>query len=154
MKQLHFNFNGFHVTAKRLVKIITFNFAYAITLFPFVFYRTEYGKSNLMVRTEESIHIHQQMECGLVGLFFYFCLGLIYRSWLVGLPALFLFYLLYLTFFIFNMIKIRRKMKGISFRIRWNISYEKIPFEIEASNNCNSIVYLKNRKLFAWMRYF
>jgi len=67
---------GYHVVAPLLVKIITLNFAAAITLFPFVFYRSKFYIKRDEMRRYESIHIAQQIELLVIGfyilyLFFY-----------------------------------------------------------------------------------
>jgi hypothetical protein len=85
----------------------------------------------------------QQMECGLVGIGIYLLLGLLSGYWLVTLPALFLFYILYLFFFLINLFKYKK----------WNSSYEKVPFEIEAYNNANRATYLGLRRPFEWRKY-
>ncbi|MGB3589349.1 MAG: hypothetical protein WBA23_22580 [Tunicatimonas sp.] len=50
------------ILAPRLVKIITFGFARAITLFPFVFLTQTSDKTNAQLINHERIHLRQQLE--------------------------------------------------------------------------------------------
>jgi len=50
------------ILAPWLVKIITFGFARAITLFPFVFLTRGSDKANARLINHERIHIRQQLE--------------------------------------------------------------------------------------------
>jgi hypothetical protein len=139
MKLLHFK--GIHIVSYWFILIFTLNSAEAITLFPFVIYRNKFIKAHEGTRNHETIHIMQQIECGLVGLvisgFIYFMSG----SWLVSLPALLLFYILYLLFFIINLFRFKGR------------AYDEIPFERESYLNSNRSVYLGLRKPFAWVKY-
>lgn len=136
-------FKGFHIVSDWMVMILTLNISNigAITVFPFVFYRDKYIKSHQNTRNEETIHILQQMECGPVGFLIYVLIGIVSDSWLVGLPALFLFFILYILFFIVNIFRFGKR------------AYEEIPFEREAKRNSNRSVYIGLRKPFSWIRY-
>ena len=62
------------------VKVITFNFAAAITLWPFgIFFKNEHGKRSFM--NHEAIHWKQQKE--MLGIFFYLWYLV---EWLIRLP--------------------------------------------------------------------
>ena len=134
-------FHGFHVVAKWFLYIFTFNTAYAITLFPFVIYRNRFGKSNISCRNHESIHIAQQLECGLAGLFVYLIISLFFHTWLVTLPVLLLFCWIYILEWI---VKYLTPPVG---------AYFDIGFEREAYSNENRSAYLGLRKPFAWIKY-
>ncbi len=90
---------------KILVKIITFNFARAITLFPFIILRDKNLKNDKIILNHEKIHIRQQLE-------------------LLIIP----FYLLYFLEFIFKYFKY--KSRYIAYR---NISFEKEAYENETN---------------------
>lgn len=141
MKLLHFK--GFHIVSKLFITIFTVGPVTAISLFPFVIYKNKYLKTNPDTRNHESIHIMQQTECGLVGIIIYLLSGLIFNIWLVSLPALLLFYILYLFFFLINRFKFTT----------WKKAYDNIPFEREAYCNSNRSAYLGLRKPFAWIKY-
>ena len=90
---------------------------YAITLYPYVFIRDE---GNDRVINHERIHLKQQREL-----------------WILG------FYMLYVAFWLFNLIIYRSFQKA----------YNEIPFEREAYANDGDWVYLFNRKPHAWRHY-
>ena len=90
---------------------------YAITLYPYVFIRDD---GNERVINHEKIHLKQQREL-----------------WIVG------FYLLYVAFWLFNLMIYRSFQKA----------YHEIPFEREAYANDEDWVYLLNRKRNAWTKY-
>lgn len=141
MKALHFK--GIHVVSRLMLLILTFGTARAITIFPFVFYKDNMAKSSALIRGEESIHIMQQLECGLVGLFIFILVWIFCGFKFLVLPVLFLFYILYLIMYLVNLIR---------YRNTW-IAYCKIPFENEAYRNANRSAYLGLRKPFAWIKY-
>lgn len=88
----------------------------AITLGPFVFSR---GIMSTRTRNHEAIHWEQYKETGVLG-----------------------FPILYLIFWLWNLIKFRDGKKA----------YFKIPFEVEAYSHDKDIGYLFRRKLWAWAR--
>ncbi|MBA3284815.1 MAG: hypothetical protein H0U27_07125 [Nitrosopumilus sp.] len=91
-----------------------------IALCPFIIICEEQIKSRKIILNHEEIHIRQQLEC-----------------------LVFPFYLLYLYYYVTNLIKYGDKRKA----------YLKIPFEMEAYQNQLNPDYLKNRKLFSWIKY-
>lgn len=102
-------------------KLIPFKGFLAINLFGVFFIRKNDDGSNPVItkRTinHESIHTAQQKELLYVG-----------------------FYLLYLLFWLWNLIFATRT------------AYRSIPFEIEAYTNEYDFDYLKNRKKYAWIK--
>ena len=90
---------------------------YAITIYPFIFIRDEGNERTL---NHERIHLKQQAELLLIP-----------------------FYLLYVGFWLFNLLKYRDSQKA----------YFEIPFEREAYQNDSNWVYTLNRKKFAWVNY-
>jgi len=143
MRMPRFNplFKGFHVVFP-LPKLFG---AVAMTIFPFVFYNNKNIRANKLTYAHEVIHIHQQMEVGLVGLFLYIIVNLVISSciWFWTLPVLFLFEWLYWLFWIIN------KIQGFD---NWR-AYKLICFELEANYNCNIYKYYVIRRPFAWIRY-
>ncbi len=89
----------------------------AITLWPFIIFK---GEVNDEVVRHERIHIMQQRE--LLVIFFY---------------------LLYVVFWIFNLVKYRNSY----------LAYANLPFEREAYANDHDEFYILNRKTFAWLNY-
>lgn len=59
------------IWAPRLVRLLTFNFARAITLYPFILLRHQHDKKDRVLMNHEMIHIKQQLE--LLILPFYIC---------------------------------------------------------------------------------
>ncbi len=89
----------------------------AITLFCFIFIKKDTKLSQRDIN-HETIHWEQEKELGIIG-----------------------FYLLYILFFIWNM---------IIYRLNWNKSYHNIPFECEAYMDSFS---LEDRKHYGWIKY-
>ena len=92
-----------------------------IALFPFIIMRenrkgTERGKRTI---NHETIHFWQTIELGVIG-----------------------FYLLYLLFYLINIIKYKNNKKA----------YYNIPFEKEAYANDKNFNYISNRKTYAWTK--
>jgi len=85
-------FKGFHIVAPGLVKVITFGFARAISLWPFVFYKYKPRPLNPL-RDHETVHIYQQSESLVVGVILYLILSLTLGTWIPTLLVLPLFYL-------------------------------------------------------------
>ena len=90
---------------------------WAITLYPFIICK---GKLNQRTRTHEIIHLHQQRELLLIG-----------------------FYLLYVGFWVWNLVKHQS----------FQAAYEEIPFEKEAYANDEDPTYPLNRKHYSWRKY-
>ena len=137
-------FKGIHIVSKLLTNVLSLNFAIAITIFPFVFYKNKYLKQNARIRSHETIHIQQQFELGLVGAVVYIMICLITGFWLAFLPVLFLFYILYGIFYLRN--------KWL-FKLDHMNSYRLIPFEREASRYENLYNYVVLRRPFAWRKF-
>ena len=137
------HFKGIHVIWPWFIHVFTFSNIIAITIFPFVIYKHRYIRSSPDVRIHESIHIMQQLECLLVGMLIYLIAGLLSGNWIFPLPALLLFGILYLIFYLINMIRFHKSDQA----------YEEIPFEKEAYLNSNRQVYLGLRRPFGWVKY-
>lgn len=106
--------------APRLVKYITFNFARAITLYPFIFIRYPQDKQDPRLINHEKIHIRQQIE-------------------LLVVP----FYVLYLMEYGIN------RLKGM----HHDQAYLNISFEREAFRHEHDLLYLRQRRRFAFWKY-
>ena len=137
------HFKGIHVVWPWFIRAFTFSNVIAITIFPLVIYKHRYIRSSPDVRIHESIHIMQQLECLLAGMLIYLVTGLLSGNWIFTLPVLLLFGILYLIFYLVNIIRFHKS----------NQAYEEIPFEKEAYLNSNRAVYLGLRKPFGWIRY-
>ena len=91
---------------------------YAITLWPFVFIRDEGDERTIW---HEKIHLRQQVELGIIG-----------------------FYLLYIGFWIFHIIKLRDRYAA----------YHAIPFEKEAYTwDKSGKEYLQKRYFWSWLNF-
>ena len=90
---------------------------WAITLYPFIICK---GKLDQRTRTHEIIHLHQQRELLLIG-----------------------FYLLYVGFWVWNLVKHQS----------FQAAYEEIPFEKEAYANDDDPTYPINRKPYSWRKF-
>jgi hypothetical protein len=153
MKLHLFKFNGIHIVFPFIVYILSFGIKSSITIFPFVFYRNQYIRKNQLTRIHKTIHIRQQMECGLAGIFLMFLIlfidkfdfSLIFNStwFFIILPAIFLYIEIYILSYFINTIKY------------WNDCrfHRKVCFEKEAHYHCNINTYLDIRKSFAWIKY-
>lgn len=132
MRLFRFNtrFHGFHIVFPAIFKFLFFNNLITVSLCPFVFYSDKWAKKHLITYNINKIRIHQKIELGLVGMCFIVFIGLITGSWILSLPALFLYQ--WLRFIPL----IRRKM------------YREV---FDSSNLMN---YCKLRKPFAWIKYF
>jgi hypothetical protein len=95
------------IQSKILVKFITFNFARAITLFPFILLKDKNLKNDEIIINHEKIHIRQQME-------------------LLIIP----FYLMYIIEFLIKYLKYKSR-----YRAYMNISFEKEAFENESNKD-------------------
>jgi len=136
-----------------LVKLITFNWPLAITIFPFGIYVNQKYRTLETVsertKNHECIHWAQQIEMFVAGLILSALASLMFISvsfniWiLLGLilfPFLF-FYLWYLLEFIVDLF------------IWGKLSYVNSTFEREAYDNDENFDYLKTRKHFSFLRY-
>lgn len=111
------------LVSARLVKIITFNFANAIAIFPIVFVRNQQQKEDAVLMNHERIHLRQQME-------------------MLVLP----FYLWYAMEYMIRFL--RFKNHYLAYR---NISFERESFDCQSNLNYLSerkpysfLFYLKN----------
>lgn len=143
MKIPRFNppFKGFHIASALAITIFTWNWATAIALFPFVFYRNVWIKKNMIRRNHETIHIHQQMEWTMVGIIIYLILSLALSQWLWTLPALLLFYWLYLINWFVNLFRYGKQ------------AYINIAFEREAYTKANIMNWHLLRRPFDTFKY-
>jgi hypothetical protein len=89
---------------KFIVRLLTLNFANAITLYPFVFLMNKSQKDNKRLINHEKIHIRQQLELLLIG-----------------------FYIIYLIEFFFRLIKYKSRYLAY-----YNISFEREAYDNEA----------------------
>ena len=92
----------------------------AITIWPFIIYRYPKELVNPVLVHHETIHIKQQEELFVIG-----------------------FYLLYVYYWLKNLIKYRDSGKA----------YFNIPFEIEAYTHEQDLDYLETREKHAWKKY-
>lgn len=95
--------------------------ASAMALFPFMVFKDPKQKGNPLLINHEKIHFMQQLE-------------------LLIIP----FYLLYLLFYLLNLIRFRDHSRA----------YFSICFEREAYANDGNMNYLQKRGLYSWLRYF
>lgn len=137
-------FKGIHFISHALIWIFAFNWPNAITFFPFVIYKNRWNRMNMITRNHETIHIQQQMECGLVGGLIYLVLGLTSHNWLWTLPVLFLFLWIYWINILVNRFRFGE----------WRMAYRLSAFEREAYNKANISNYHVLRRPFDWIRYF
>lgn len=91
----------------------------AINIFGILFVRKNVTLTDILIN-HESIHTKQIWELGGIG-----------------------FYLAYVGFFIWNLIKYQN----------WSTSYHAIPFELESNDNEENLEYLDSRKRWAWTAY-
>jgi hypothetical protein len=121
--------------------IIPFDGYLAMTVFPFIFARGELNEVDI---NHESIHGYQQIEVTIVSFLILLTMILSFGwSWWLLLLSIPTFYVLY----------------GIDYIIRYILypshkeAYRNICFEQEAFMNEGDFTYLKNRKLFSWVKY-
>lgn len=62
------------IWAPRFVKFITFNFARAITLYPFIFVRHRHDQADPVLMNHEKIHIRQQAELLVIPFYVWYLL--------------------------------------------------------------------------------
>lgn len=99
-----------------------------ITIIPFIFVVKDKISKRLL--NHEKIHTIQQIEMLIIP-----------------------FYILYFIFYVVNLFKYR---KGTEPHERAKVkrkAYMNIPFEKEAYDNQYDYTYLKNRKLYSWIKY-
>lgn len=74
------------IPSKILVKLLTFNAASAITIFPFIFLKEKTLTGNRVLINHEKIHIRQQLELLVLPFYFWYILEFFfkfikYKSW-------------------------------------------------------------------------
>ncbi len=67
------------ISNRIIVKIITFNFARAITIFPFVFVSDKRSKEDKVLINHEMIHIRQQIEMLIIPFYIWYLLEFLFR---------------------------------------------------------------------------
>ena len=144
MMRLPFKFDGIHIVSRKATALFSLGLASAITLFPFVFYKTKYHRMNYITKAHESIHIYQQMECAMAGVVLALIFILVFnlKGWFL-LPGILLFYILYGLNYLINLIRCRNA--GDAYRL--------IVFEREAYFCGNIPYYTVTRNIFSWIRY-
>lgn len=103
----------------------------AMTIGPWIFTR-DIRKITSTVLNHEAVHWEKEKELLILG-----------------------FYLLYITFFVFNLIAcLFDRQRGTRadgrFRSIWKRAYYTIPFEEEAYDNEGNSEYIQHRKHYAW----
>lgn len=122
------------ITLKVLPKKFKF---LAVNVYPFLLInrKLENGLGETLTN-HEKIHSHQQLEIGIISILFLLLIGCGWWS-LLGFYS---FYIIYVV------------ESGIRF-LRKEDYYRDISFEREAYGNQYDSNYLKNRKLFSWIKY-
>jgi len=138
LPRFNFNFEGIHL----VFPLIGVFGIYTVTIFPFSFYRHKWAMQHQMNYNRETIHIQQQLECGLAGLLLFIILGFLI-NWFIALPALFLYWILYGLFFVMNIIN----------GYYWRRANRSICFKREANQYANIYAYWKIRRPFSWIKY-
>lgn len=67
------------ILAPRLVNFITFGFARAITLFPYVFLKFDSDRRNMTLLNHERIHLRQQLELFIIPFYTLYLLEYLVR---------------------------------------------------------------------------
>ena len=134
MRKPLFKYPAIKCPSPFLVLILTWNWARAITFWPFVIFKNTEVAKNPTTLSHEAIHCMQQIELGVIGLIFYLAIGFNAHVWLLTIPVLLLFYVLYLIFTLIY-------------------GYRNNPFEREAYNNSNITDYWRHREWFGWLKY-
>jgi len=138
-------FKGFHIISNPILiilMIITSSNISAITVFPFVFYHNKYVKMHFITKNRHMIFIYQQMECGMVGILIYSFLGLLLNAWLITIPVIFLWYIIYAVNYVANI-----------FRCKSKLFNNFVAFNREANAKSNIYNYIILRRPFNWRYY-
>ena len=128
-------------------KIISKHFPFsgykAMTIWPFIFIREGMAWA-YDERTDRHEHIHgmQQLEMLIVGILIAIMLFVVGCGWwsLLALPIFFYWYF------------VERLVRWVYYGNR-DMAYKNIAFEREAYAKDDDVVYLDNRKPFAWVKY-
>ena len=126
-------------------KIIPFNGFKAITIWPWVFVRSDASKFTDKDERHEKIHGMQQIETHIVALILAVLLaavGLFSWLWLLISPLVY-----------FSLYGLEYIVRWICYRYDTRVAYRNISFEQEAYLNENDLAYIKNRHLFASWKY-
>lgn len=67
------------ISNRKLVKFLTFNFASAITIFPFILLISKDLKNNKVLLNHERIHIRQQLEMLIIPFYLWYLLEFLIR---------------------------------------------------------------------------
>lgn len=130
-------------------QLIGFNVV-GMAILPFIFLDQNYvSRIPMYVRNvlinHENIHIHQQLQCLVVGMVFftglYFALDV--SPWWILPSSYSLFYALYVLHFLYKLIQYRSV----------KIAYENICFEVEAKKFEWNDTYTDYIKWFYWLKY-
>lgn len=78
------------------------------------------------------------MECGMAGILIYFILGLLLKSWLVPLPAIFLWFVIYIVNYVTNLFRSPQSHGSL------------VAFNREANRFANILHYTILRRPFVW----
>ncbi len=138
-------FTGFHIVSEFITTFAALFGMFAhggitsITIFPFVFYSNKYVKRNIITKHKQKIFIQQQMECGMAGVLIYFILGLLLKSWLVSLPVIFLWLIIYAVNYVANLFRFPKSYRTL------------VAFNREANRFANILHYTILRRPFAWI---
>lgn len=124
--------------------IIPFRGFRAMALFPFIFARMCEKWLKDYVVNHEAIHLRQQREVFIVALICDLILIISFSlSWWWLLASAWVYLLLYSIFYLIFFIRYRENEKA----------YWANPFEAEARANQSDFNYLKDRKMFSWIKY-
>ena len=140
------------IISKFWTKVLSLGFASAITIYPFIFVRSEWVKFNERTINHERIHLAQQLEIGWIGLWIGIFSTFIWGTWWVCIVGYFLFYIWYLTEFCIRFIGTLR-LRHLNMEQKHLIAYYNICFEKEAIKNAENSLYLVNRKNCAFLKY-
>ena len=102
------------------------------------------AKIDDVTMNHESVHSNQWIECGIVALIVLAPLIFIGLWWLWLISSVFAFYILYVVEWF---------VKFIIYKLNTHKAYKNTSFEKEAFSNEDDVLYLENRKRFAWIKY-
>lgn len=124
-------------------KSIPFQGYKAIFLFGILFVKgnAKIGEVDML---HERIHSKQYIELGVLFLILFLPLVFYSLWWLWLLLGFFGFYIVYV---------IEWSIRSILYKGNTKKAYKNMSFEKEAYGNQNNVDYLKNRKLFSWLKY-
>jgi hypothetical protein len=132
-------FNGFHIVFPGLFKILAKGVT-AITLWPFVFYKSDALAYRERTVVHETIHIRQQTEVGIIAIILYVILVALTGVWFGSMLILPLFYYLYVMHWLILIPRVGSKE-----------AYYQRCFEHDAYTHQYDI---SKRSPFGWIKYF